>query len=333
MREMHKKERVDAAVRGEGVDRPPVALWRHFYDSEETAVGLAEAMVRWQKEYDWDWLKINPRASYHVEGWGVTLRFSGQPLDKPVVLSYPLQSAADLGRLQPLPLDGGPLAEQLQAISLIRDGIGPSVYAIETVFSPLSILGDMIDGHDTLRALLVSSPQAVHDALAVITETFRGFSRACVAAGADGLFFATTHWASFDLLTAEQYAEFGRPYDLQVLAAVQDAPFNVLHVCKNHNMLESLVDYPVHAINWAVGSPGNATLAAARAYTGRCLVGGLRNETLRGGRPGAVAAEAAAAYSVTHGRGWMLGPACSAPVDAPEANIRAARAAVERMPA
>ena len=152
-------------------------------------------------------------------------------------------------------------------------------------------------------------------------------------AGADGLFFATTHWASFDRLTAEQYAEFGRPYDLQVLAAVQDAPFNVLHVCKNHNMLEALVDYPVHAINWAVGSPGNATLPAARAYTNKCLVGGLRNETLREGRPADVAAEAAAAFSVTNGRAWMLGPACSVPVNSPEANIRAARVAVERMAA
>lgn len=328
---MTKKQRVDAAVRGAAVDRPPVALWRHFYESEETAQGLADAMLRWQAEYDWDWLKINPRASYHVEGWGVRLQFSGQPLVKPVVLDTPIKDVTDLGRLQSLGLDSEPLAEQLEAIALIRAGLGPDVYAIQTVFTPISILGDLMANHAQLQGYLASDPQAVHDALAVITDTFRRFSRACLAAGADGLFFATTHWGSYDLLTAEQYAEVGCPYDLQVLEAVSDADFHVLHVCKNHNMLATLAGYPVHALNWAVGSPGNPTLPEARAFTNKCLVGGLRNETLQNGSIEDVAAEATDAFAVSHGLAWMLGPACSVPVEAPAANIRAARAAVERM--
>ncbi|MFN8484981.1 MAG: uroporphyrinogen decarboxylase family protein [Anaerolineae bacterium] len=328
---MTKKERMDAAVRGQPVDRPPVSLWRHFYETEETAQGLAQSMLRWQHTYDWDWMKINPRASYHVEGWGVKLQFSGNAFVKPVTLEVPIQSTRDWAKLKPLPLDTGELAEQLEAIGLIRQGLGLDVYAIETVFNPVSIAGDMVADKQTLVAHMQEDPQALHGALEVITETFRAFARRCLQAGASGLFFATTHWGSYDLLTDEQYAEFGRPYDLRVLDAVQDAPLNVLHVCKNHNMALKLADYPVHAINWAVGSPGNPSLEEVQKVTQAAVMGGFRNETLLSGPESAIFAEARAAAEATGDRRWVLGPACSISVETPDAHVRAARQAADEI--
>src|SRR3954449_10830489 len=111
MQHMTKKQRVDAIVHNQDVDRPAVSLWRHFYESEETAEGLAGAMLGWHRKYDWDWMKINPRASYHVEGWGVQIKFSGQALIKPEVLDYPIKDIADWAKLKPLPLDSGVLDE------------------------------------------------------------------------------------------------------------------------------------------------------------------------------------------------------------------------------
>ena len=328
MATMTKKARVDAALRGEPVDRPPVSLWRHFYESEETAQGLADAMVRWQTTYDWDWLKINPRASYHVEGWGVKLKFSGDPLIKPITLDTPIKSSADWASLRPLPLDSGPLAEQLEAVQRIREGLGDEVYALETLFTPLSIAADLVGGEQEMLDQLRADPQAVHGALEIITETFRDFARRVLAAGASGLFFATTAWASYEMLDDEQYAEFGRPYDLRVLDAAQSAPFNLLHVCKNNSMVLRLADYPVHAINWAIGGRGNPGLADVQAQTSACVVGGIRNDTLQSGTPDAVAAEARAALAETGGRRFILGPECSIAVDSPDANVSAARVAV-----
>jgi len=71
------------------------------------------------------------------------------------------------------------------------------------------------------------------------------------------IFFATTDWGSYDLLTDEEYSEFGRPYDLEVLKMAQGAKLNVLHVCKEHNMLFSLCDYPVDLVNWDATSSTN----------------------------------------------------------------------------
>ena len=34
---MNKVQRVEAALHNQPVDRPPVSLWRHFYECEHTA--------------------------------------------------------------------------------------------------------------------------------------------------------------------------------------------------------------------------------------------------------------------------------------------------------
>ena len=69
-------ERVRAALGGSEVDRPPTSMWRHFFGQETSANGLAQAMVEYQRRFDWDFVKVNSRASYHSEDWGVKQRFS-----------------------------------------------------------------------------------------------------------------------------------------------------------------------------------------------------------------------------------------------------------------
>jgi uroporphyrinogen decarboxylase len=322
---MSKKDRINATMRNEPVDRIPVSLWRHFYECEETAEGLAGAMLAWQAKYDWDWMKVNPRASYHVEGWGVKLQFSGQPLVKPVVTDVPIKSVRDWGKLRPLGFDSGPLDEQLEVMERLCEALGDKVYALETVFNPISIAADLLQNGGDLLTHMQQDPKAVHGALEMITATFTEFVGRLLKAGADGIFFATTDWASRDMLTEDQYAEFARPYDLRVLAAAQDAHFNVLHVCKNNNYVLSMLDYPVHAINWAVGSPGNPDLRTVQTSTDKVVIGGLRNETLRDSDVAHIHSEARAAAVQTGSRRWILGPACSIAVDTPDANVRAAR--------
>ena len=76
-------------------DRVPISFWRHFYEKESTAEGLAEAMISFQKKYDWDFMKVNPRASYHIEGWGAKVEFNHGPLRKTEVIEYPIKKAED----------------------------------------------------------------------------------------------------------------------------------------------------------------------------------------------------------------------------------------------
>ena len=66
--------------------------------------------------------------------------------------------------------------------------------------------------------------------------------------GADGIFFAS-QMSSYDSMTVEEYAEYGKPYDLKVLEAAGNGWFNTLHAHGNNIMFELLRDYPVSVFN------------------------------------------------------------------------------------
>jgi uroporphyrinogen decarboxylase len=87
--EMTHWERVRASLRGEDVDRVPVSMWRHFFSKETSAEPLAEAMLGFQDRFDWYFMKVNARASYHVEDWGIKTKYHGDA--EPEVTETPVK--------------------------------------------------------------------------------------------------------------------------------------------------------------------------------------------------------------------------------------------------
>ena len=323
---MKKTERVSAALSGREVDRVPVSFWGHDFLREWSAEGTAASMLDAFRRYDLDYMKVNPRATYYAEAWGCIYRPSGDATRGPETVDWVLKSAPDLESIRPLDGRQGPFAEQLQALRLIGDGLGGEAPFIQTVFSPLAVIGRLANGDlAAVRDYMEEAPQALDGALRAVAETLARYAAACLEAGASGIFFATVDWASYDNATPEQYDEVARPYDLQVLEAVRDAEFNVLHVCRQNNMLERLWDYPVHAFNWASTQPGNLSLGQALEKTDKAVMGGISERTtLLEGTPEQVAAEVGGALAQTGGRRHLLAPGCSVAPQAPESNLRAA---------
>jgi uroporphyrinogen decarboxylase len=331
MDQMNKRERVKAALHGKPVDRPPISFWRHFFEKETSAAGLAEAMLGFQHTYNWDFLKVNPRACYHAEPWGCRFQFSGQPHIDPKLIEAAINTPDDWLRIKPLSPTTGAFGEQLEALRLIREGLHGEVPFVETIFTPLSVAGRLVGSDDVMCEHLRQYPERVHEALEAITLTFEGFAKACLDVGVDGLFYATTGWATYDRLTDAEYQEFGRPYDVRVLKAVEGAPFNILHVCRSHNMLWKLMDYPAHAVNWATADPTNPKIGEVWQRSHRPVIGGVDHVgTLRQGTPEAVAAEVRNAVGQTR-EGLLIGPGCSISPQTPEVNLRAARATVDSL--
>lgn len=263
---------------GERPDRFAASFWRHFFHLEHTAEGTAEGMLWFQKEFDWDFMKINPRADYHVQDWGVKLRLSNKELENHVKVSFPISDAYDWLALKVLPPTAPVLAEHLKLVSILRSRCGRDLPILMTVFTPLSVAGRMVADHRTLVSHLRSNPGHVHAALRVITDTFVKFVSELRNAGADGLFFATTHWASADLLTWAEYEEFGVPYDLEVIRAAEADALNLFHVCGSNNFLTQLcaLKYPARMVNWDSSDPTNLPLdKALELLPGKTLVGGV----------------------------------------------------------
>ena len=327
---MNSRERVTAALRGEAVDRPPVSFWGHFYHRESSAEDLVAATLEFQREHGWDWVKLNPRKHYHVEPWGVSYRYSGRAAEKPVLASWPIHQAADWSTITPQPFDRGALAEQIEAVRMVKQGLPADVPFVQTVFTPLAVLGEMVEEPGELRLHLRQQPNAVRGALEAVTETFVPLVREYLRSGADGIYLATVDWASRDLLTPEEYREWARPWDLRILEAAGGASMNVLHVCKRRNLLFELADYPVHAFSWAATDPLNPSLADALKKLPGAVMGGISHEEIaRLSDPAAAVAEYHRGLEQTGGRRWLVAPGCSIPPATPAATLRAIRAAVD----
>lgn len=328
---MNKKERVDAALRGEPVDRVPASMWGHDFEREWSAHGLAEAMVENFTRYDWDYLKVNPRASYHVEDWKVKARPSGVKYQEPVFEQTPIKSSSDWKRLRPLEPDHGVLGEQLKALQLINHSVGYDAYFVQTIFCPLGV-AKYLAGNKTEPVLqtIREDRSAMHAALRVITETFATFAIACMEYGASGIFYATNGWASKSMLTPDQYREFGEQYDLEFLDAIKKrAKFNILHNCGSAIYFDQLATYPVHALNWAAGEGGNPSLLDGKKRSGKAVMGGIsQHSVLKSGSPSQVREEVAQAIESTGGERLLLAPGCAIDPQTPVKNLEAVREAI-----
>jgi len=328
---MNKKERVDAALRGDPVDRVPASMWGHDFEREWNPNTLTEAMVENFARYDWDYMKVNPRASYHVEGWGVKVRPSGERYKAPIIEDTPIKTASDWKRLRPLEPDEGVLGEQLQALQLINHSIGYDAYFVQTIFCPLGVAKYLVGNKSELVQQTIREDRAaMHAALRVITETFTTYAIACLQQGASGIFYATNGWASEGMLTEDQYREFGEQYDLEFLDGIKSrSKFNILHNCGSHIYFDLLATYPVQAINWAATLEGNPDLREGKLRSGKAVMGGISEKTtLKSGSPDQVREEVEKALDLTGGRHFLLAPGCSIPPETPAQNLATIRIAL-----
>ena len=325
---MTKRERVYAALRGEPVDRVPVALWRHFPEDDQTAEGLAKAVADWQTHFDFDFVKVTPTSGYPIEDWGAEFVYRGNDHGTRDTISRPVRERDDWQSIQPLDVSQGVWGREVEAIRLLRQRLDPDVPMIQTIFSPTYTVKNLAEGDRFIRDLR-AYPQDIHSVLKVVTETTIAMATACLEAGADGIFFAT-QLACSQWLTRDEYETFGVPYDRQVIAAVRDqTDFILLHIHGEDIYFDLLAGYPVEAVNWHDRRTW-PSLAQARDIFSGCLVGGLNEEeTLKTGRPEEVAGQVRDAIAQTGGRSHIIGAGCVTPIVAPEANVRAARQAVE----
>jgi uroporphyrinogen decarboxylase len=323
MHPMTSRQRVMAALRGEPVDRVPVAFWLHNFATENSAAGLAGETVRLYETFGWDFLKPQSRAQCFAEMWGLTYAPSGERATPYTVTREPLGGADEVSRLRPVDPSQGALGEQLEALRMIRAKVGPDVPIIWTIFSPLMVLPFLVrGGKPQALALLRSDGAAVARGLAAIAETLAAYARLTLAAGADGVFYAT-NVATRALMSADECRRFQRPFDTTILSAVAQAPFTLLHVCGEGIWFDEFIDYPVTAFSFAL-APGNPSLKDAHEQTGRAVVGGVPAKPQIASMTGpALVERTKAAVGEMAGRWLLVGPDCSINPDTPEPLLHA----------
>lgn len=341
MKVMRARERIEAAIAGNPVDRVPWALWRHFPGADQTAEGLADATLAFQKKFDFDFVKVTPTNGLFMEAWGGKLGALDNAEGTRAYVKRPVTKPEDWRNVVPLRMDHPLIARELKALRLIRATLGGRIPIFQTIFSPLAIAKNLA-GDDTLLLHLHESPDDLNKALEVINRTTLNFARACFEAGADSIFFAT-NTANPAFLTKNEYRSYGVPYDLSLLNELKpQSRFVLLHIHGEKPYFDLFKDYPADIWNWhdRRTSPslkdGLSVISSAdprpptpdpRSYS---VLGGLNEwETLLKGPESAIAAEVRDTVAQTSGTRFILGAGCVVPTTTPDANLRAARKALE----
>jgi uroporphyrinogen decarboxylase len=318
------RARVEAALAGGDVDRPPAGAWGHRYRDEWSPDRLAEVTIDRARKFGWDFVKFQPRATFFAEAFGAPYRSAGHALRAPVVDEPTIKDLDDWAALRVVNQDV--LDEQARTLGVVAQALGDRVPVLQTVFSPLSVASYLVsrENRKMVREMR-SHPDVVLPALGRIADALIDFSRRSVEAGAAGIFYAISGFATPDSMPAAVYDELALPLDLRVLEALPaEAWFNVLHLCGSHINMEVGRKLPVQAVSYSIHNQGNPSLGEARRLSGKAVMGGLeQRRVLVGGPPEAIEEQVREAMASTDGgRGLLLAPGCSVPPQAPDANLR-----------
>lgn len=322
---MNKRERLRATIAGEAVDRPAVAIWRHWPGDDQRPEDLVAAHVHWQKTYDFDLVKLMPASTFAIEDWGIRSDWIAGDEGTRTRHNVVLREPEDWRKLAVLDPSKGALGQAVETARLAVQALGRDAPVIMTVFSPLSQAKSLAG--DNLLPHLRQHPEAVLAGLEAITGATVRFAGALKSTGIDGIFYAA-QLAEAQRLSRSEYQRFGRPFDLRILeAASGDCWFNMLHIHGLATYAELFADYPVQAVNWHDRDSGPSLAQGLNLFKG-AVSGGLSQQTVLRGTPDDVRQQAVDAIAQTGGRRLILSTGCVAMITSPLSNLRAARESV-----
>ncbi|MBW6464935.1 MAG: hypothetical protein K0B06_00335 [Brevefilum sp.] len=322
------QERLEITLSGEKPDRPPIALWHHFPVDDQNAITLAEATIAFQKQFDFDLVKVSPPSSFCLKDWGATDEWRGHPEGTRTYTHRVITHPEDWVNLPVLDPHKGFLGQQLRCLALLQAAFSGQTPVLQTIFNPLSQAKNLVGPTRLLEHLRVF-PDAVHHGLQTILETTLRFITAAKEYGIAGIFYAIQH-ASYLEMTENEYTAFGVAYDLPILGSVADLWVNMAHIHGESIMFDLIAKYPVQILNWHDRETSPTLEMGLEKFPGAVCGGISRIESMVLGTPNTIHNDVRQAIGMTGGKRMILGTGCVLPLTTPFGNIMAARKAVER---
>ncbi len=289
---MHKIERVDAALGGEEVDRPPFSIWYHFGDQHLDGKAHAETEYNFYRHYDLDFLKVMNDYEY----------------PRPDGL-YDVEKPEDWHRLVTVnPWEYAGYREQLVAMRELSKKLAGEAYFIDTIFSPWTVARNI--AYKVIHRHMKENSEELLHGLDVITTNLERYVSALIEVGCSGIFLSIAG-ATRNYMTFSEYEKFGKPFDIRILRAAEDARFNVLHVHGSKIYFKEVSDYPVQAISWADRDGTNPSLSKARRVSNKCFMGGIDHEAFKETYLKDVEEQIKDAVKQVNRVGLIIAPGCS----------------------
>jgi uroporphyrinogen decarboxylase len=322
IRKYSHRERMERTLSGEKPDRIPISFWRHFPVDDQTPEGLAKAVINFQNHYDFDFVKVTPSSSFCLYDWGSRDTWRGNPEGTRDYLEPVINSIEDYKVITVLDPKKGKLNDQLKCLGLLSEALPDSTPLIQTVFSPLSQLKNLV-GKNNIGSFIRRFPNETLSILGNISQTTIQFIDECKIRNIDGIFYAVQQ-ASYDHLSEKEYVDFGKRFDLEILSSTSDLWMNVLHMHGTNIMFDLLKDYPCQILNWHDRETA-PSLKEAHSLTDKVLCGGLRRiETMVFGDSAIIKDEITDAIQQTDSKRFILSTGCVLLQTTPQGNLESA---------
>jgi len=251
-----KIELVDRVLAGEPVERPPLSLWYHFGVQHGDGPRFAGLALDSFRHYDFDFLKVMNDYFYPMP----------EGLDA-------VRNGADLARVARFDAGDSPWREQFRALEVISAELEGEAYFLDTVFDPWNTLKRALAG-EHIGVLMDREPEAVQEALGVITENLIVYCLRSLDIGSAGIFLSVP--ASREFMTREQFLTFGKPFASRLLEAVsRRGRMNVAHIHGDALYFDDCLDFPAQVFNWWDRGPGGPSLSSVKERIPGCVMGGI----------------------------------------------------------
>jgi uroporphyrinogen decarboxylase len=307
---LNKRERIQATLRGEAVDRPPYSFWTHLPGIDLDPQRLAEESAAFAKRFDIDVVKSMPNGLYCVEDWGCVCDYSDIARGGVAKVVVPAVSAArDWATLEHVDVTRGAFGRELTHLAKLVELVGPGVPVLATVFSPLTIAAKL--SNNASREHLEQDADSVMRGLGTIAEVTCEFARAAIERGCAGVFLAMQE-ATHSAFSEAAYRTYGEPYDRRVIESAKAAGgwFNAVHAHGEDILFDVVKDYPVEALNWHIGETPPSIAAYRDAGGAKPILGGLQRAHLTQKNREGIQTDIDTALAPNGGRGIIVAPAC-----------------------
>ncbi|RMG89509.1 MAG: hypothetical protein D6712_01535 [Chloroflexi bacterium] len=326
---MHKRERLEKTIAGESTDRAPVAVWRHWPGDDQRPTDFAQALIDYQKAFDWDMLVVQPANTYSVLDYGITTNWQDTINGHYSVTRHIIHRSLEWTELRPLDVMRGEYGKLLTCLQQIHAGLQDSKTPIlVAIHSPLS-QAKLLSGRVQLLRDMRVNRDRLRTGLNILTENTLNFIDALRKIPISGILLMVEH-ASYDVISEEEYVTFGTPYDRKILESVpHDWWLNGVSVLGQAPMMRLIGTYPAQFFNWEVHHQ-RPDLSEGRALFEGAACGGVRTrDDLLYGTPMSIRDSARKALMDMNQRRLILSAGGPAPIITPRSNLKAMRQIVE----
>jgi uroporphyrinogen decarboxylase len=302
-----KIERVQAALAGKPVEYPPFSLWYHFGNQHASPERTAQVHLEFFEAYDLDFLKVMNDYDYPMpEGLEV------------------VETPEHLQKIARFDIYRSPMGQQLKAIEIIAQALRGKALFVDTVFNAWNTLRRNL-AKEAMPKLMADHPDELLAALQVVNQNLIQYAEASLARGAAGIFLSVP--ASGESLPLARYERFMRPFDLELLKAIEGkGEFHILHAHGEKLYFDRLLDYPVHALSWS-DLNGGPSIAEARRRTALPLMTGIDHVHFANVSVKIIRQQVKTALDQAGPTNFILAPGCSIPTYSFPPLIKAAREA------